>query len=96
MIFVLTFCVILYIFNLLLKIDKMNTKITTTLLFSLCIIGIIYLNMEKNNFIQITFLCLGASLSFFMNIAKPNYPPQKNKKKKEAYISDINYRGIKS
>ena len=52
--------------------------------------------MEKNNFIQITFLCLGASLSFFMNIAKPNYPPQKNKKKKEAYISDINYRGIKS
>lgn len=96
MIFVLTFCVILYIFNLLLKIDKMNTKITTTFLFSLCIIGIIYLNMEKNNFIQITFLCLGASLSFFMNIAKPNYPPQKNKKKKEAYISDINYRGIKS
>jgi hypothetical protein len=52
--------------------------------------------MEKNHFIQITFLSLGASLSFFMNIAKPNYPPQKNKKKKEAYISDINYRGIKS
>ena len=74
----------------------MNTKITTSLLFSICIIGIIFLNMEKNNFLQITFLSLGASLCFFINIAKPNHSSQKKKKKKEAYISDINYRGTKS
>jgi len=52
--------------------------------------------MEKNNFLQITFLSLAASLCFFINIAKPNHSSQKKKKKKEAYISDINYRGTKS
>jgi hypothetical protein len=44
---------------------------------------------------QIAFLSIGASLSFFINLAKPIYPPQKNKKNKEAYVSDINYRGTK-
>ena len=73
----------------------MKTRILTTILFSLCIIGILYLNLEKKYFIQIAFLCLGAALSFFINMSLPNCPPQKNKKNKEAYVSDINYRGTK-
>jgi len=95
MIFVLIFyyfCINIYNHRF---ISHMKTRILTTILFSLCIIGILYLNLEKKYFIQIAFLSIGASLSFFINLAKPIYPPQKNKKNKEAYISDINYRGTK-
>jgi hypothetical protein len=55
----------------------------------------LYLNLEKKYFIQIAFLSLGAALSFFINMSLPICPPQKNKKNKEAYVSDINYRGTK-
>jgi hypothetical protein len=74
----------------------MNRKIITTILFSSSIIGILYFNIDKKHFIEIGAFCTMAVFSFFINLKKPTNPPQKSKKKKEAYINDINYRGTKS
>lgn len=74
----------------------MRKKIITTILFSASIIGILYFNIDKKNFIHILALCILASISFFINLMRSSGLSQKSKKKKEEYISTINYRQTRS